>query len=406
MSRLLRTPAFTLLLTALWSTTALAAAGPSAPPTAANEFHFIVLGDSQFDDPATFNRTIDQVRMLQPAFVVQVGDLINGYEDDLSLIEREWARFRDQIGPLGAIPFFAVPGNHDVFNGQRAVDPRLERLFEAQWGALYYSFNYRNAAFVVLNSDSSTVENGIDPEQLDWLANVLEGTQAEHRFVFLHRPPRFLEGADTLHELFVRHDVDYVIYGHHHHYHHELRDGVHYVMTNNSGTNAVPYPELGGFEHLLQVAVRDDEVSVASIEVDAVRPLDFVGPEDNYGFFALARRLTGDEVVATAAGENRYSVELSLNNPLRQSVDVYLSCGSSDGRWSFAPRAIPVIRIDADSTDTVSLEAAFEPGRVPESIPSCDLEVPYQSRAGTWIRFEQTVTVNIPGFTDESDVAR
>ena len=59
--------------------TTLAVVGPIP---AGDEFTFVVLGDSQFHDPATYNRMIDDVRHLSPAFVVQVGDMIEGYLDD------------------------------------------------------------------------------------------------------------------------------------------------------------------------------------------------------------------------------------------------------------------------------------------------------------------------------------
>jgi len=372
-----------------------AASAPGAPAPAASEFHFVVLGDSQFDDPSVLNRTVDQVRMLRPAFVVQVGDLIEGYVDDLNVVQSEWRRFRRQIEPLGEIPFYAVPGNHDLYNGQRQVDPRLERLFEEQWGSLHYQFRYGNSAFVILNSDSSRLQNGIDADQLSWLSRVLAEQDATHTFVFLHRPPRFLNGGDALHELFVRYSVDYVIYGHHHHYHHELRDGVHYIMTNNSGENALRYAELGSFNHLLQISVRDDEVSLASIEVDAIRPLGFVAPVDNYEFFALTQRLTAEQIQATRIDEHRYGFELVLDNPTRRPLDVYVSCTSADQRWSFTPRAIPTLRIDPESSATLKLEAGHLATRFPESEPTCRIEIPYQTTSGQWLRFETSVAVAV-----------
>jgi len=373
-----------------------AAIEPTAPVAAESEFHFVVLGDSQFDDPSVFNRTVDQVRMLRPAFVIQVGDLIDGYLDDFEAVGNEWRRFRHQIAPLGEIPFYAVPGNHDLYNGRREVDPRLERLFEEQWGALYYRFRYGNSAFVILNSDSSRLQNGIDAEQVRWLSGVLAGEDAAHIFVFLHRPPRFLNGGAALHDLFVRHGVDYVIYGHHHHYHHELRDGVHYVMTNNSGENALRHAELGSFNHLLQISVRDDEVSLASIEVDAIRPLDFVAPVDNYEFFALTQRLTADHVEATLVDEHRYGFELVLNNPTERAIDAYLSCASTDGRWSFTPRAIAAVPIGPKSSATLELEAEHSATRIPESEPACRIEIPYQTVSGKWFDLELDVAVAIP----------
>lgn len=385
-----------LLLVGALSSVAGASTAPAAPGPAATEFHFVVLGDSQFDDPATFNRTIDQVRLLRPAFVIQVGDLINGYLDDLQSVRSEWQRFRRQIEPLGAIPFYAVAGNHDLFNAKRRVDPRLERLFEQEWGALYYRFHYGNSAFLILNSDSSRTTNGIDPEQLSWLSRTLETEGALHRFVFLHRPPRFMDGADVLHRLFVNHDVDYVVYGHHHHYHHELRDGVHYVMTNNSGANTIGHTELGGFQHLLHFAVRDELISLASIEVDSIRPADFVEPADNYEYFALTRKLISKEAQATPAGEHSFDIELALANPTARALDVHVSCSSADERWWFRPRAIPVVRLAPESSEILALQAGYEPARSPESDPVCRVEVPYQASSGRWLRFEQAIPVLLP----------
>ena len=78
------------LITALATT--VATIGHTQPPVtvpeaAENEFHFVVLGDAQFDDPPAFNRIIDQTVLLDPAFVIQVGDLIEGYQSDLGNID-------------------------------------------------------------------------------------------------------------------------------------------------------------------------------------------------------------------------------------------------------------------------------------------------------------------------------
>lgn len=372
---------------------------PEAPAAAETAFHFIVLGDSQFDDPDSYNRTIDQVRLLGPAFVIQVGDLIDGYVDDLTVVQQQWRRFRKQIAPLAPIPFYAVPGNHDVFNGERQVDPRLEQLFVKEWGSLHYRFRYGNAVFIILNSDSSQAPNGIDPGQRRWLSSVLEGEQATHQFVFLHRPPRLLSRADELHELFVRHGVDYVIYGHHHHYHHEVRDGVHYVMTNNSGDGVTTDPRLGGFDHLLQIAVRDQEISLASVEIDAVRPIGFVSPSDNYDYFELQRRLLSKTVSAQVVADGRYRFKLELRNPTERAIDAYLACSSQDNRWSFTPGTIPVLEIPPEGEQTVALEASYAPYRVPESAPYCQVKVPYQTSGGEWLMLEQSATIITPTAT-------
>ncbi len=369
-----------------WSATA-------AVDVADDEFHFVVLGDSQFDDPPVFNRSIDQIRLLRPAFVVQVGDLINGYVNDLEEIEDEWDRFGGQIAPLAPISFFAVPGNHDVYNGDGRVDPAIEALYEARWGDLYYRFTYKNAEFIVLNSDSSRRANAIDREQMAWLDSALDAEDVEHTFVFLHKPPFSLANGEALHRLFVRRGVDWVIYGHHHHHHqhYALRDGVRYVMTNNSGANPVPHDELGAFKHWLFVTVRDAEASVASIEVDSVRPVDYVTIEDNYGYFRLQRDMPWD-VVALGDGE-RFSFDLAIPNPTTQALTAFVSCSSPDGRWRFEPTAVPAMPIDAGSSVTVPIEVLTD--RNPLGRPECLVEMPYQTSSGRWLRFERDVRIEL-----------
>ena len=84
------------------------------PEPAEHEFHFVVLGDAQFHSPALFNRIIDQTKRLDPAFVIQVGDLIDGYSNDLGMVRAEWQRFKHQLGPLGTTPYIVVTGHRDV----------------------------------------------------------------------------------------------------------------------------------------------------------------------------------------------------------------------------------------------------------------------------------------------------
>ena len=78
-------------------------------------------------------------------------------------------------------------------------------MFAERWGALYYAFTYKNALFVVLNSDSTEGMNTITGKQLGWLKRTLEDNQSEHTFVFMHRPAFLTKGSEALHELFMEH---------------------------------------------------------------------------------------------------------------------------------------------------------------------------------------------------------
>jgi predicted phosphodiesterase len=367
------------------------AAALQPPLEEPNEFHFVVLGDAQFHDPAKFNRVVDQTRRLGPAFVIQVGDLIEGYNSDLNVIEQEWQRFAKQIAPLAPIPFVAIAGNHDVYNGDKQVDPQLEALFEKKWGPLYFSFVYKNALIIGLNSDSSEGANEIGGQQWQWLRKTLKTSQQTHKFVFLHRPPMLTRNAQKLHDLFVAHGVSHVFYGHHHHYHFFERDGIQYTMTNAAANSVHDHAAVGGFHHLLQVSVRGQSVDVAVVEADAVYPQDAVHPEDNYDFFDLTRRLAPDNVTLTTDAPNTYALEIPLRNTSRRDIQVLVSCSSADLRWQFSPKAIKPIALPKGTQETLTLTASYAEERQPESMPQCKIQVPFQTGHGAWIELKHTV---------------
>ncbi len=360
---------------------------------ARHEFHFVVLGDSQFHDAPGFNRIVDEVQRLQPAFVVQVGDMIEGYLPDTPSLHAEWKRFRNQIAPLGSIPFVAVPGNHDVYDATKLPSPTATAIYREYWGDLFFTFTYENARFIVLNSDAVGEDRSIVGQQLLWLKDVLAKNRQAHTFVFMHRPPDLLTNARAMHDLFRKHAVRYVIYGHHHHYHFRETDGIRYVMTNAAANSGTELAQTGSFDHLLHVSVRDGDVALAPIKAGSVLPADIVAPIDNYDNFDLADGLLPDWVMAKASGKRRWKVDLALRNTSSRPITVHLTCTSPDGRWDLSPVRIPAIILPAGETQTVTLDASHTADRVPEGRPHCTLFVPYQTTRGEWVRYEDEVDI-------------
>src|SRR4051794_11661139 len=81
-----------------------------------SEFQFAVVSDRTGGHrPKVFSRAVEQINLLQPEFVVSVGDLVEGYTSDKQRIAREWKEFQTYVGKL-QMPFFYVPGNHDLAN--------------------------------------------------------------------------------------------------------------------------------------------------------------------------------------------------------------------------------------------------------------------------------------------------
>ena len=365
------------------------------PVPAEHEFQFIVLGDSQFHDPATYNRMIDDVRLLQPAFVIQVGDMIEGYVAEPAEMEAQWQRFARQIAPLAPIPFLPVPGNHDLYNAQRQSDPAFTRIYERIWGDPYYSFSYRNARFFVLNTDAPDAEQRLDPTQWQWLEQGLAANTAEHVFVFMHRPPDSLEQAQQLHDLLRSYPVRFVFYGHHHHYHFDERDGIGYVMTNAAANGAFDYDATGSFDHFLAVSVRDGRAEFAVVRADALEAPSMVHPSDNYDLFKITRSLVPETVELVAAAEG-YRMRIPLENPGPRALTLYLSCASGDDRWQFAPVRIPAITLEPGEGQTLDLEVSHQPDRVPESLPYCEVRLPFATSNGHWLDHTRRVTGTHP----------
>ncbi|NND53487.1 MAG: hypothetical protein HKN56_00765 [Gammaproteobacteria bacterium] len=379
-----------LCLTAVVTPVLSRAAAIDGPPAEADEFHFVVLGDAQFHQPATFNRLIDQVRRLRPAFVIQVGDMIEGYNSDLDTVEQEWDRFAKQIQPLEPITYYPVPGNHDVYGDAKVPDRALEQLYAEKFGPLYFQFSYKNALFLGLNTDSSEGANAISGAQFDWLKKTLRENRQPHVFVFMHRPPNFLQNAEALHTLFKTHKVAHVFYGHHHHYHFREQDGVKYSMTNAAANSVNEHPDIGGFRHLLQVSVRGDEVNTAVIEADAIKPQDIVAPGDNYDFFALDQRLLPDSVALQKTGD-AFKFAIELNNVSARNVQVFVSCTSADDRWQIEPAARPAFEVTRKTKQRLTYRASYAANRQPESMPECVFRVPFQTERGKWLDFTKTV---------------
>jgi hypothetical protein len=79
-------------------------------------FQFAIVTDRTGSHrPGVFMEGVKRLNLLQPEFVMSVGDLIEGYTEDENQLLREWEEFDGFIDQL-EMPFFYVPGNHDITN--------------------------------------------------------------------------------------------------------------------------------------------------------------------------------------------------------------------------------------------------------------------------------------------------
>ena len=79
-------------------------------------FHFVVLPDRTGGErEGVYARVIERANLMQPDFIVSVGDLIEGGTEDIGEIEREWDEFEALIAKR-EMPLFYCAGNHDITN--------------------------------------------------------------------------------------------------------------------------------------------------------------------------------------------------------------------------------------------------------------------------------------------------
>ena len=109
-----------------------------------NRFHFAIVTDRTGGERLNvFGPAMETVNLLQPSFVVSVGDLIEGYTKDRAQLKREWDELDSFVRKLDA-PFFYTAGNHDYSN-QVMADVWRERYGTSYYSCLLYTSDAADA---------------------------------------------------------------------------------------------------------------------------------------------------------------------------------------------------------------------------------------------------------------------
>ena len=193
---------------------------------------FVILGDRTGSvQPGVYEQVWKETAAEKPAFVVTVGDLIEGLVDGNAAAE--WAEARRLHQPYAAIPLYLTPGNHDIWSEASEV------LFRKNSGRPpHYSFDQGTAHFTVL--DNSRSEQFTDAELNFLEADLKANVSRPVKFVISHRPSWILNVAlrnpdFPLHRLAKQYGVKYVIAGHVHQMLNFELDGIEYVSMPSAG---------------------------------------------------------------------------------------------------------------------------------------------------------------------------
>ncbi len=327
------------------------------PRLGVRDFQFAVVSDnSGRPRPGVFRKAMEKVELLQPAFVMSVGDLIDGRapgELTAAGIEAEWDAFLPDLDGL-SVPFFFVPGNHD---SNKTVK---QQVWRERFGPLHYSFTYMDVLFVILQTnDLEETRPGYSQAQLEWLEQTLaEHQDARWTFVFQHHPfwitsPLTWRPVQEL----LRGRKHTVFAGHLHTYMHVKRRNIQYLtLAATGGSSPLRGPAYGEMDHLMWVTVTDDGPKMASIDLEGIRPADF----RSTGLALAMEPYRREETIQAAParlqpGSDEISWEASFENPLTRPArlrvlveaqpDLFVSPSAVD-EW-VEPNASATARITA-----------------------------------------------------------
>lgn len=332
------------------------------PPKEDGVFHFVVYGDRTGGSPAglkVLEQAVRDTNLLDPDLVMTVGDLIQGYNE-----KPEWMQqMKEYKGIMSHLnmAWYPVAGNHDVYWRGEGLAPQghHEANYEKHFGPLWYSFQHKNAGFIVLYSDegdpvtnTKAFNQGklqrMSDAQLAFLDKALaELHNADHIFLFLHHP-RWTGGGYTGGNWNIVHDklvaagnVSAVFAGHIHHMRFDgPKDGIaYYTLATTGGHLSADIPKAGYLHHLNLVSVRQQRVTVSALPTGAVMdPKEFT--TEFLDQISLARSIRpiqdSPPVTLKMDGSATATVRMTVNNPSSRPVLVtaFLDSDTAKTRWS------------------------------------------------------------------------
>lgn len=303
-----------------------------------DQFQFAVVADRTGGHrDKVFSRAVLQINLLQPQFVMSVGDLIEGYTSKEETIKEEWDEFDSYVKKF-EMPFFYTAGNHDLPNKTQVAK------WGERYGKRYYHFTYKNTLFLVLNSENPPDGmNTIDAEQQAWAAKVLEDNKnVRWTFVYLHRPiwngkdlekngwaPVERSLAGRKYNVFVGHVHSYRVY--------ERNGTQYYQLATTGGGSRMRGPEYGEFDHIAWITMKKDAPVIAQVMLDGVLPGNAPVPDsDEKGVIVKKKPTHPVNGKVTIDGKEMAGVTLTFYT-LNPNTEKYnpIADGLSDAKGQF-----------------------------------------------------------------------
>ena len=275
-----------------------------------DNFQFAIIGDRTggANVQGTFDLAMGQLNLLQPEFVINVGDIIEGYAENKDELKGMWEEVDNLTDKLD-MPFFFTRGNHDV------SFPGGKEEWSERHGPNYYHFVYKDVLFLVLDSEDSPRPDAPpeikeatkvykrlqveDPEaakkmlaefmkseaivaalgqpveflkkQMDWIRKTLaENPNVRWTFLFMHEPcwENPSESFKAIEAMLK--DRPYTFFaGHLHYYDYDNIDGREYITIGPAGASW-HHDGPGNVDHIMWVSMTEDGPQMANIALKGI----------------------------------------------------------------------------------------------------------------------------------------
>ena len=388
-----------------WGSTVLPATHfNTAPPPGTKDWRMVVYGDNR-SNPGTHSRNVERIRELDPAIILNSGDLVargSQYE--------QWKpQYFDPLrGVSGNIPVFPCLGNHEQ-NAKHYYD---YHSLPAENDEVFYSFDYANAHIIALNSNSRDAPFELGSKQTQWLIDDLEKHKdATWKFVFFHHPLFRAHATRGItpqrwvwQRVFEEHGVDMVINGHDHYYmrSYPIGDytgkpklGMYHLISGGGGAGIYPMaPKIHAafrreIHHVTAIDIQDDRLIGRAVDIDGNVFDAFVvdkqavnSPEEfvSYEVYELRRDL-GDAIrkaplqSVTPGDTIELKVDLEVVNPFQAPLRGRLTWRSA-GPWEMGASG-EAIAIEPGQPIRLELRARLHGAQIyPLPIPTLELSGP------------------------------
>jgi len=318
-------------------------------------FRFAIMGDRTGGmRPGIFAGAADKVNLMQPEFVLSVGDLIDGYTTDPEVWNAQWDEFEEIVDKL-EMPFYYVPGNHDISNNL------LKDVWEKRHGSPYFTFMYKDVLFVSLHTEDRK-GGGLGEAQIEYINSQLE-THKDVRWtlIFMHRPVWSYgdqAGYEKIEEKLA--GRNYTLFsGHHHHYEYQQRNGMdHYILATTGGGSYMRGVEFGEFDHITWVTMKDDGPTVAHIEFDYIYGKEIV-TDENKAMVQVLRNgdwLKTKPVIVENSSVKSTQIPITFSNPADK--EMLISGRLSDSMLTLNVTDVDLV-IPAGTDTTLQLDVSW-----------------------------------------------